>query len=106
MFFDKGKPTKQIWYYKLNLDRNLGKTNPLNQEDMAEFLELAKTRELSDNSWMVDVTDINRETYDLTVNNPNSVEEVDKKTPQEILAEIEQLDAKASKALKAIKELL
>ncbi len=106
LFFDKGTPTKKIWYYQLNLGRNLGKTNPLNQEDLAEFLELAKTHKESDNSWMVNVSDINKETYDLSVSNPNKVEEVDDRTPQEIIAEIEQLDIKASEALKAIKELL
>ena len=106
LFFDKGTATKNVWYYQLNVDRNMGKKNPLNQKDMTEFVELAKTHELSHNSWVVNVTDVNKDTYDLTVNNPNIVEEVDNRTPQEIIAEIEQLDAKASEALKAIKELL
>ena len=106
LFFNKGTATKNIWYYQLNVGRSLGKTNPLNQKDMAEFVELAKTHEEGDNSWIVDVADINKDTYDLTVNNPNTVEEVDNRTPQEIIEEIEQLDAKASEALKAIKELL
>lgn len=106
LFFDKGTATKNVWYYQLNVGRNMGKTNPLNQKDMTEFVELAKTHELSHNSWVVNVTDVNKDTYDLTVNNPNIVEEVDNRTPQEIIAEIEQLDAKASEALKAIKELL
>ena len=106
LFFDKGTPTKKIWYYQLNLGRNLGKTNPLTHKDMAEFLELAKKHELSDNSWIVDAVDINKDTFDLTVNNPNKVEEVDDRTPQEIISEIEQLDAKASEALKAIRELI
>ena len=106
LFFDKGTPTKKVWYYQLNVGRNMGKTNPLNQKDMAEFVQMSKTHELSDNSWLIDVADINKDTYDLTVNNPNIVEEVDNRTPQEIIAEIEQLDAKASEALKAIKELL
>ena len=73
---------------------------------MTEFVQMSKTQEVSDNSWVIDVADINKETYDLTVNNPNTVEEVDYRTPQEIIAEIEELDAKASEALKAIKELL
>ena len=38
--------------------------------------------------------------------NPNKVEEVDDRTPQEIIAEIEKLDAQAAQALKTIKELL
>ncbi len=106
LFFDKGTPTKRVWYYQLNVGRSLGKTNPLNQKDMAEFVQMSKTHEEGDNSWIVDVNDINKDTYDLTVNNPNIVEEVDNRTPQEIITEIEQLDAKAAEALKAIKELL
>ena len=106
LFFEKGKPTDKIWYYQLNPGRKMGKTNPLNDKDMAEFVEMSKTQELSDNSWIVDRTDINFDTWDLTVNNPNRVEEVDNRTPQEIIAEIEELDAQAAQALQAIKELL
>jgi type I restriction enzyme M protein len=106
LFFEKGKPTEKTWYYQLNLDRKLGKTNPLSEADLAEFVEMAKTQQLSDNSWLVDIDDIKQETWDLTVNNPNRVEEVDKRTPQEIIAEIEELDKQAAQALQAIKELL
>ena len=106
LFFEKGKPTENVWYYQLNVGKNLGKTNPLNERHMAEFVEMAKTQELSDTSWLLDVTTVNKDTWDLTVNNPNTVEEIDNRTPQEIIAEIEQLDVQASQALQAIKELL
>ena len=106
LFFEKGKPTEHVWYYQLNAGRNMGKTNPLNERDLAEFVELAKTQGLSDNSWCVDVAKVNRDTWDLTVNNPNRVDTVDARTPQEIIAEIELLDAQAAEALQAIKELL
>ena len=42
----------------------------------------------SENSWSVDLADINQETWDLTVKNPNRVEEVDEETPQEIIRRI------------------
>ena len=106
LFFEKGKPTDKVWYYQLNVGRNMGKTNPLNERDLAEFVELAKTQAEGDNSWLVDIADINTDTWDLTVNNPNRVEEVDNRTPQEIIAEIELLDAQAAEALQAIKEFL
>ena len=106
LFFEKGRATDSIWYYQLNVGRNMGKTNPLNERDMAEFVEMAKTQELSDKSWLVDVATVNKDTWDLTVNNPNAVEEIDNRTPQEIIAEIEQLDVQAAQALQAIKELL
>jgi type I restriction enzyme M protein len=106
LFFEKGKPTERVWYYQLNAGRNMGKTNPLNERDLAEFVELAKTQALSENSWCVDVEKVNKETWDLTVNNPNRVEAVDARTPHQIIAEIEELDAQAAEALQAIKELL
>ena len=106
LFFEKGKPTDNVWYYQLNVGRNMGKTNPLNEKDLAEFVEMSKTQGLSDNSWLVDVDDINADTWDLTVHNPNRVEEVDTRTPMEIIAEIEELDAQAAQALQAIKGLL
>lgn len=40
LFFEKGSPTEKIWYYQLNLDRKLGKTRPLSEDDLAEFVEL------------------------------------------------------------------
>ena len=106
LFFEKGKPTEKVWYYQLNVGRNMGKTNPLNERDLEDFVESAATQAETDNSWLVDIADINTDTWDLTVNNPNRVEEVDKRTPQEIIAEIELLDAQAAEALQAIKELL
>ena len=106
LFFEKGKPTENVWYYQLNVGRNMGKTNPLNEDDLAEFIDMAKTKELSDNSWLVGLASVNKENWDLTVNNPNKIEEVNNLTPQEIIADIEQLDMEAAQALKSIKELL
>lgn len=106
LFFEKGKPTERVWYYQLNVGRNMGKTNPLNERDLEDFIQSAATQAETDNSWLVDMADINTDTWDLTVNNPNRVEEVDNRTPQEIIAEIELLDAQAAEALQAIKELL
>ncbi len=106
LFFEKGKPTERVWFYQLNVGRNMGKTNPLNERDLTEFVSMAKTQEASDNSWCVDLEKIDKETWDLTISNPNRVEEVDTRTPQEIIAEIELLDAQAAEALQAIKELL
>ncbi len=106
LFFDKGKPTENVWYYQLNVGRNMGKTNSLNERDLAEFVDMAKTQALSENSWLVNVDSVNKSTYDLAVSNPNRVDEVDERTPLEIIAEIEELDAQAAEALQAIKELL
>jgi type I restriction enzyme M protein len=55
LFFEKGAPTKKVWYYQLQPGRNMGKTNPLNDEDLTEFLALEKTRADSPKSWSVDM---------------------------------------------------
>ena len=106
LFFEKGKPTESVWYYQLDVGRNLGKTNALNEKDMEDFVTLSATKENSDNSWSVNVSDINKDTWDLTVHNPNRIDETDSRTPNEILKEIEELDKQAAKTLAAIKELL
>ena len=106
LFFEKGKPTKKLWYYQLNVGRNMGKTNSLNENDLEDFIKLAKTKKISDNSWSIDVEKINKDTWDLGVQNPNIVEEIDERTPGEIILEIEKLDKESSKTISKIKEIL
>lgn len=106
LFFEKGKPTQKVWFYQLNLDRNLGKTNPLNENDLAEFVKLQKTFADSDNSWTVKVKDIDPETFDLSVKNPNKKVEAGLRPPKEILKEMKALDAESAKILEAIKSLI
>lgn len=106
LFFKKGEPTKKIWYYQLNLDRNLGKTNPLNENDLADFLTQLYGFKDSDNSWVVNVADIDAETLDLSVKNPNKNDEIIYREPKNIIAEIEQLDTQSAKIIAKIKELV
>lgn len=105
LFFKKGEPTQKVWFYQLNLDRTLGKTDPLNEQDLAEFVELQKTKADSANSWSVDVADLN-ENFDLSPKNPNKVEVVDERTPEQIANEIKTLAEKSSRLLDEIIGLL
>jgi type I restriction enzyme M protein len=107
LFFEKGKPTQNIWYYQLNLDRNLGKTNPLNENDLAEFIELQKTFGESENSWTLSMADVIKagDSYDLSVKNPNKKEEAALRQPQEILEEMKALDEESAEILNSIKKL-
>lgn len=105
LFFEKGAPTRKVWFYQLNLDRNLGKTNALNEKDLADFVELQKTKAESENSWTTDVTSLD-ETYDLSAKNPNKKEEVALRRPQDILAEMKVLDEESADILRSIMELV
>ncbi len=106
LFFEKGRPTRKVWYYQLDLGRNLGKTNPLNDEDLAEFVRLQKTFADSPKSWSVDAKRIDTETFDLSVKNPSGGETVTHRSPQEIMKEIAMLDTESAKVLENIKALL
>jgi type I restriction enzyme M protein len=116
MFFDKKKrplsgvegeaATKQVWYYQLDPGRNMGKTNSLNDEDLREFVELQSTFAESEKSWLVDVAEIDRDTFDLSVKNPNKAEEAPLREPQEILAAIEALDIESAEILSGIQGML
>lgn len=106
LFFEKGAPTQSIWYYQLDPGRNLGKTNPLNDNDLAEFVALQQSRADSAKSWSVSITDVDRATWDLSVKNPNSGGEVAHRMPQDIMAEIAALDAESAGVLENIGRLL
>jgi type I restriction enzyme M protein len=106
LFFEKGAPTRKVWYYQLDPGRSMGKTNSLNDDDLSEFVTLQKKKAESPKSWSLDVAAINQDTFDLSVKNPNAPEEVPLKTPEEILKEIAALDAESAEVLKGIKALL
>ena len=106
LFFEKGAPTRSIWYYQLNPGRNMGKTNPLNDDDLADFLHQQKTFADSPQSWSVDAARIDQTSFDLSVKNPNSGDEVPLRSPQEIMDEIAALDAESAAVLENIRGLL
>jgi type I restriction enzyme M protein len=106
LFFKKGEPTKKIWYYQLTPGRKMGKTNPLNEKDLEEFIELQKKSKDSDLSWTAEISNIDQKTWDLSVKNPNISDEVDHRSPLEIISEIEALEAENQIILQRIKGLL
>ncbi len=106
LFFVKGEPTRKVWFYQLHPGRSLGKTNPLNDDDMADFVELQKTRADSDRSWTIDIGSIDPATSDLSAKNPNRKSEGEHRDPREILDEIAALDADSARILASIRAML
>lgn len=106
LFFEKGKATTKTWFYQLNLNRNLGKTNPLNEQDLSEFVALQKTQKESTNSWTINIKDIDHTTFDLSIKNPNTPEESPMRTPKEILESMKALDKESETILNSILDLI
>ena len=106
LFFTKGEPTQQVWYYQLDPGRNMGKTNPLNDADLAEFVALQASAATSPKSWRLDAAGLDARTWDLSVKNPNGGAVVALRTPAEILDEIGALDAESAEVLAVIRGLV
>jgi len=113
LFFEKGSSTKKVWFYQLNLNRNLGKTNPLNENDLAEFVTLQKLAlsgaegtSDSENSWTVNIKEVDQSTFDLSAKNPNKKEAAALRQPQAILKEIKALDEESAEILGSIKSMI
>ena len=105
LFFTKGEPTRKIWFYQLNLNRTVGKINPLTEEELAEFVELQKSKPETENSWTIDVSDIG-EDCDLSIKNPNRPEIVDERSPEDIIASISELNKEAEEIIGEIVNLM
>jgi type I restriction enzyme M protein len=84
----------------------MGKTNPLNDKDMADFIAFAKKKPETEKSWNIKVADIDDTTFDLSVKNPNTPEEASLRSPEVILTEMEMLDKETNTILKSIKDLI
>ncbi len=106
LFFEKGSPTRKVWYYQLNLDRNLGKTNSLNENDLADFVTLSLSKSDSLNSWSINSKDIDQMTFDISSKNPNKKEEAAIRSPHEILEEMEELDQESKIILNSILKII
>ena len=106
LFFKKGASTRKVWFYELDPGRTLGKTNPLNDEDLAEFVKMQKTFADSPKSWSVEAKSIDRMTFDLSLKNPTGRQTIIHRSPEKIMGEIAALDAESAEVLRNIKAFL
>ncbi|MGA9293964.1 MAG: N-6 DNA methylase, partial [Ignavibacteriaceae bacterium] len=78
LFFQKGKKTKEVWYYQHKYQEGIksySKTNPLSLKEFEPIKKWWNNRKESGNSWRVDIRTIIERKYDLDIKNPNSVSE-------------------------------
>jgi type I restriction enzyme M protein len=106
LFFEKGAPTRDIWFYQLDPGRSLGKTTALTDADFEEFVRLQATRADSDKSWTVKASDLDATTFDMSVKNPNRKNEIIYREPADIIDEMMVLDAESADILQQIRGML
>lgn len=108
LFFEKGTPTKEIWYYELEPPdgKNYTRTNPIKDEHLEDAYEKWKKREISGNSWIVKVEEIIEKEYDLSARNPNKVKEIKYREPKEILESIEKKEKEIAKLITELNKII
>lgn len=102
LFFTKGEPTKEIWYYDLS-DLNVTKKQPLTAQYFDEFFKLLPERVESERSWRVSVEEIQAKNYDMKAVNLNKKVAEDIRTPEELITLIDSLGEEIAKALTTLK---
>ncbi|RWC40566.1 MAG: SAM-dependent DNA methyltransferase [Mesorhizobium sp.] len=106
LFFEKGTPTRDVWFYQLDPGRNMGKTNPLSDDDLVEFAKLQKTFAEGPRSWLINRASLDPVTFDLSVKNPNAPEAAALRSPDDIIADMLARDAETADILETIRAML
>lgn len=105
LFFTKGEPTKNIWYYEHRLPEGIkayNKTKPVRLEEFEPIKEWWDSRVESEVSWKVSIDEIEKRGYNLDIKNPNVVE-IDELNPQDVLANYRAKQAEVKEILDKIK---
>jgi type I restriction enzyme M protein len=87
LFFEKGTPTKEIWYYEHRLpeaQKSYSKTKGIQFSEFAPMIKWWNKRKKSEVAWKVRVEDLKRG-FDLDVKNPNSTVEENDHTVEGLL---------------------
>ena len=91
LFFTKGQPTKDVWYFEHQLPegkKNYTKTQPVQFEEFTSLLEWWDNRTESQNAWKVAASAIAANGYNLDIKNPNSSEDFEHMPPEQLLEDI------------------
>jgi type I restriction enzyme M protein len=106
LFFQKGKATKEVWYYEHRLpegQKSYSKTKPIQVKEFEPVKQWWNNRAESEISWKVPVQTIVDRNYDLDIKNPNKPDEVHEFSSTELLAMLEKSFAKSLLLLDKIK---
>ena len=107
LFFEKGKPTKEIWYYEHRMPEGYkaySKTKPIQVKEFDPIKKWWKKRKESEVCWKVDIQTIKDRGYDLDIKNPTKQEEEHEYTSAELMEMLHQSFLKSDKLLNQLKE--
>ncbi len=109
LFFVKGAPTKEVWYYEHRLpegQKAYSKTKPIRLEELDPIKQWWNNRQEHEQAWKVDIKTIIERGYDLDIKNPNKQEETHEYTSAELIQSLSESLRKSMNLLQTLRESL
>lgn len=114
VFFTKGEPTKEVWYYQMPLPENLRQYTKGTPIQHSEFEPIKKwwggsdraARKASPRAWKITLADIKSRNWNLDFKNPNGRVDATHKSPEELLREIGEKEKKIGDTFAEIKKFV
>jgi len=109
LFFTKGEPTKNIWYYEHKLPERYkaySKTKPIQLAEFDTLKNWWENREANEQAWQVDIDTIKASGYNLDIKNPHRAEEEKQHSSAELLDLLHQSFAKGDQLLEQLRKEL
>lgn len=107
LFFEKGEPTKEIWYYEHRLpegQKSYSKTKPIQFDEFKPLIKWWNKRKENEVSWKVKVKDLNN--WDLDIKNPNKQDEEQEYSSSELIQLFEDSLVKSTDLLRQLKKAI
>jgi type I restriction enzyme M protein len=109
LFFEKGKPTKDIWYYEHRLpegQKAYNKTRPIGTDEFNPIKKWWKKRDEGEQCWKVNIKTVIERNYDLDINNPHKQEEAIEHSSTELMLMLENSFVTSLDILNSLKDEL
>jgi type I restriction enzyme M protein len=109
LFFERGGPTKEIWYYEIPMAegrKQYNKTQPMQFEDFAPVIEWWKDRKENGQAWKVPVAKVIENGYNLDIKNPNGKADLEHLPPEQLTESILKKEQRIAEIMLEIKQVL
>lgn len=106
LFFTKGEPTKEVWYFEHPLPpgiKNYSRSNPLKIDEFNEEKAWWNNRKETENAWRVGIDEIKARNFNLDIKNPNRKDTKEILDTNELISAIEANFKEATEILEKIK---
>jgi type I restriction enzyme M protein len=114
LFFEKTGRTKEVWFYELPPPegrKGYTKTRPLRFEEFTDCKAWwggtpRKGRKETERAWRVPIIEIERDSYNLDLHNPNRPDDLTHRAPSELLTELMETEEEIMRILCEIEDEL